>query len=545
VNENEKQTVLPIGPVELLSGQITEEDLYKTLAEQFNLPFVTIAGAAIDQKVISALPRKFAEKHRCFPYSKKDDCLTLAVADPRNIDLVPELEFVTGCRIARVVAAENDIRAAIEQFYGSKSRLHEDARNIARDLKESDLRQGGEGGGGTIDALRRETEAEPVVRMVNLILDDAVLKGASDIHIEPHEYSLHIRNRIDGMLLEMMDLPGWMQNPLTSRIKILANLDIAEKRVPQDGRIKRTVGGEEIDMRVSTLPTHHGEKTVIRLLRRTETLLQLESLGLDGTDLQSIVEIVNKPQGMLFITGPTGSGKSSTIFACLNRIKAKAINITTIEDPFEYKLAGINQVQINERAGLTFADTLRSILRQDPDVIMVGEIRDPETAQIALQASQTGHLVFSTLHTNDSISAITRLRDLGIPPFLVASGVLGVIAQRLVRVICTECKEVYHSTDEVAYRYKMIFGDAPVPPSFCGKGCKRCNNTGYKGRTGIFEFSRMDPALRDLITGNAAENAIRQHAQKTGMKPLVHHGLEKVTAGTTSIEELLRVVLVE
>jgi type IV pilus assembly protein PilB len=298
-------------------------------------------------------------------------------------------------------------------------------------------------------------------------------------------------------------------------------------------------------MRVSTLPTHHGEKTVIRLLRRTETLLQLESLGLDGPDLQTTVELVNKPQGMLFITGPTGSGKSSTIFACLNRIKAKAINITTIEDPIEYKLSGVNQVQINERAGLTFADTLRSILRQDPDVIMVGEIRDPETAQIALQASQTGHLVFSTLHTNDSISAITRLRDLGIPPFLVASGVLGVIAQRLIRVICTECKEPYRATDEVAYRYKMIFGDAPVPASYCGKGCKRCNNTGYKGRTGIFEFSKMDPLLRDLITSNASENAIRQHSEKMGMKPLVHHGLEKVKAGTTSIEELLRVVLVE
>jgi type IV pilus assembly protein PilB len=466
------------------------------------------------------------------------------VADPRNIEIVAELGFATNCRISRVVAAERDIQSAIEQAYGSKSRLHEDAKTIARDLKESDI-QRPETGGASIEALKRETEAEPVVRMVNLILDDAAMKGASDIHIEPHEHSLHIRNRIDGMLLEMMDLPGWMQNPLTSRIKILANLDIAEKRIPQDGRIKRVINNEEIDMRVSTLPTHHGEKTVIRLLRHNATLLQLESLGLDGKDLQTVVELINKPQGMLFITGPTGSGKSSTLFACLNRIKSKAINITTIEDPIEYKLKGINQVQINEKAGLTFADTLRSILRQDPDVILVGEIRDGETAQIALQSSQTGHLVFSTLHTNDSVSAITRLRDLGIPPFLVASGVLGVVAQRLVRVICNECKEAYKPTEEVLFRYKTVFGDTPIPASQYGKGCKKCNNTGYKGRTGLFEFLKMDPTLREFITRNEPEHHIRDYSKKTGMKPLIHHGLEKVKSGVTSIEELLRVVLVE
>jgi type IV pilus assembly protein PilB len=527
-----------------LADRITEEDLYKTLAGEFSLPFVNIAKTGFDAAATGAIPRKFAEKHLCFPIKKEADTLTVAVTDPRNLDLVNELGFATRQRIVRVIAAERDISAAIEQAYGSKSRLHEDAKNITRDLKESDIRRP-EVSGGAVEALRRETEAEPVVRMVNLILDDAIMKGASDIHIEPHEHSLHIRNRIDGMLLEMMDLPGWMQSPLTSRIKILANLDIAEKRVPQDGRIKRNVNGEEVDMRVSTLPTHHGEKTVIRLLRRNETLLQLETLGLDGDDHRAIIEIINKPQGMLFITGPTGSGKSSTLFACLNLIKSKAINITTIEDPIEYKLPGVNQVQINERAGLTFADTLRSILRQDPDVILVGEIRDPETAQIALQSSQTGHLVFSTLHTNDSVSAITRLRDLGIAPFLIASGVLGVLAQRLLRVICTECKESYKPTEEILYRYKMVFGDKPFPASFHGKGCKKCNNTGYKGRTGIFELIRMDAALRDLITKNEAEHRIRAHAQSTGMLPLIDHGLEKVKAGVTSIEELLRVVLVE
>jgi type II secretory ATPase GspE/PulE/Tfp pilus assembly ATPase PilB-like protein len=382
--------------------------------------------------------------------------------------------------------------------------------------------------------------------MVNLIMDTAIESRASDIHIEPHENSLHIRNRIDGMLLEMMNMPGWMQNPITSRIKILASLDIAEKRTPQDGRIKRIVSGEEIDMRVSTLPTHHGEKTVIRLLRHSETLLQLESLGLDGKDLESVIELINKPQGMLFVTGPTGSGKSSTIFACLNRIKSKAINITTIEDPIEYKLQGINQVQINEKAGLTFADTLRSILRQDPDVILVGETRDAQTAQIALQSSQTGHLVFSTLHTNDSVSAITRLRDLGIPSFLVASAVLGVLAQRLVRIVCMECKEPYLPTEEVQYRFKTLMGsEVPFPASFHGKGCKKCNNTGFKGRTGVFEFLKIDNEFRDMIANNEPEHVIRKKALETGMKKLITHGMEKVSAGITSVEELLRVVLVE
>ncbi|MBN1130746.1 MAG: Flp pilus assembly complex ATPase component TadA, partial [Chitinispirillaceae bacterium] len=292
-----------------LSGRISDADLYQTLAERFSLPFMKVSDAAVDLDATGAVPRKFAEKYCCLPVHKKEGVITLAIADPRDIDAIAELSFATGCRIERVVATERDIRAAIEQAYGSKSRLHEDAKNIARDLKESDIRQIAPGGG-AIEALRRETESEPVVRMVNLILDDAVQKGASDIHIEPHEHSLHIRNRIDGMLLEMMDLPGWMQSPITSRLKILANLDIAEKRVPQDGRIKRVVGGEEIDMRVSTLPTHHGEKTVIRLLRHNATLLQLASIGLDGADLETVIELINKPQGMLFITGPTGSGKS-------------------------------------------------------------------------------------------------------------------------------------------------------------------------------------------------------------------------------------------
>ncbi len=539
--EEAARTRRPIGRVLVLSGRISEEDLYRALAEQYALPFARIADFVVEapDKII---PRRIAEKRLCFPLLRESALLDLAVADPHDMELVAEIEFLTQCRVNRRIATETDILGSIERCYGTVSRLSEDANSIARNLKEFGR---ADPGASQVEKLRRETEAEPVVRMVNLVLDEAVAKGASDIHLEPHENSLHIRYRIDGMLLDMMDLPEWMQSPLTSRVKILANLDIAEKRIPQDGRIKRMVAGEEVDLRVSTLPTHHGEKTVIRILRHTEALLQLEPLGLEGRDLEWLNELINKPQGMLFVTGPTGSGKSSTIFACLNRIKAKAINITTIEDPIEYKLPGINQVQINDKAGLTFADTLRSILRQDPDVILVGEIRDPETAQIALQSSQTGHLVFSTLHTNDSISAITRLRDLGIAPFLIASAVLGVLAQRLVRVICPECKEEYHPCEEVLFRYKMVLGETPVPPSFYGRGCKNCNNTGFKGRTGVFEFLKIDATVRDLITRNEPEHRIREAALAGGMMKLSDHGLAKVREGITSIEELLRVVLFE
>ncbi len=539
--EEARRTRRPIGKILVLSGRISEEDLYRALAEQYALPFARISEFTIEapEKII---PRRIAEKRLCFPLIREPHLIELAVADPHDMELVAEIEFLTQCRVNRRIASETDILTSIERCYGAANRLCEDAHSIARNLKDIGRT---DAGSNQIERLRRETEAEPVVRMVSLILDEAVGKGASDIHLEPHENSLHIRYRIDGMLLDMMDLPEWMQNPLTSRVKILANLDIAEKRVPQDGRIKRVVAGEEVDLRVSTLPTHHGEKTVIRILRHTEAMLQLESLGLEGRDLERMIDLVNKPQGMLFVTGPTGSGKSSTIFACLNRIKSKAINITTIEDPIEYKLPGVNQVQINDKAGLTFADTLRSILRQDPDVILVGEIRDTETAQIALQASQTGHLVFSTLHTNDSISAITRLRDLGIPPFLVASAVLGVLAQRLVRVICPECKAEYQPHDEIRFRYKMVMGDAAFPDSFYGRGCKSCNQTGFKGRTGVFEFLRIDPAIRELITRNESENAIREASSNAGMTKLADHGLAKVRAGITSIEELLRVVLFE
>jgi type II secretory ATPase GspE/PulE/Tfp pilus assembly ATPase PilB-like protein len=336
-----------------------------------------------------------------------------------------------------------------------------------------------------------------------------------------------------------------MYVPLTSRIKIMADLDIAEKRVPQDGRIRYENNGEQYDFRVSTLPTHYGEKTVIRILKHDTTMLSLSKIGLGEKELHAINECIEKPQGMIFVTGPTGSGKSSTLFAALNAIRKKAINITTIEDPIEYKIEGLNQVQINEKAGVTFASTLRSILRQDPDVILVGEIRDRETAEIAMQASQTGHLVFSTLHTNDAISAITRLKDLGIPGFLISSSLLAILAQRLVRLLCPECKIKAAISPEIKERWRIVLSDLPLPDSFQPVGCAACHGLGYKGRVGIFEIVLVNDAIRDLITENATENKIRLYQRSIGMKTLIQNGVDKIEQGITTPEELLRVVMVE
>jgi type II secretory ATPase GspE/PulE/Tfp pilus assembly ATPase PilB-like protein len=381
--------------------------------------------------------------------------------------------------------------------------------------------------------------------MAAIIFDEAIKLKASDIHIEPFEHGANIRYRIDGLLTQHMETSKGMYLPLTSRIKIMADLDIAEKRVPQDGRIRYTSQNEQFDFRVSTLPTHYGEKTVIRILKHDTGLLSLAGIGMEEKELKAVAELIEKPQGMIFVTGPTGSGKSSTLFACLNAIRKKAINITTIEDPIEYKIEGINQVQINEKAGVTFASTLRSILRQDPDVILVGEIRDRETAEIAIQASQTGHLVFSTLHTNDAISAITRLKDLGIPGFLISSSLLGILAQRLVRLLCPQCKKKAAVSREVRERWRIVFGGAPMPEAYEAAGCEACHNLGYKGRVGIFELVLVSDAVRDLVAGNGAESLLRQHLHAAGMKTLIRNGMEKIEQGVTTPEELLRVVMVE
>lgn len=402
-------------------------------------------------------------------------------------------------------------------------------------LAEEDL---GVSDGSSVDEIRRKSQSEPVVKLVDHVVDEALRQGVTDIHLEPDDEGVAVRFRRDGMLREFLILPSWVQASLTSRVKILAELDIAERRLPQDGRIQKEWKGERLDIRVSTLPTRMGEKVVMRLLRQTANVLDLTSVGMPERIRTVFEHLCDRPQGMVFVTGPTGSGKSSTLYAALQRLLPKAINITTIEDPIEYRLRGANQVQILEKAGLGFAEALRSILRQDPDVILVGEIRDAETASIAVQAAQTGHLVFSTLHTNDAAGAITRLVDLGVPRFLVGSAVLGILAQRLVRRVCPVCSVRGAPTD---LERELLADFGPLPESVAiAKGCPECEGTGYRGRIGIFEILPMDDGLREAVAGGASDGDIRRMA---AMRPLVHDGLEKAASGATTLEEVLRVGL--
>jgi type IV pilus assembly protein PilB len=521
---------------------IPEEAIYRALADQFSMDFVPHPEPLVSMDLLRELPVDIFRDGRCFPLDSTESLIRVVVSDPLDLEIILEVELATNQTVEPVLTTPSEMELVKEKLFEGNSVFKQSAGKIA---KEYEKRLSKIDDTLSVDEIRQRTEAEPVVKMVSLIFNEAIKLGASDIHVEPSENNAVIRLRIDGMLKQHSEVSKWMFSPLTSRIKILADLDIAEKRTPQDGRIRHVVDGKMFDFRVSTLPTHHGEKTVIRILKHDKTLLDLSNLGIPKHKLKIFGELIEKPQGMVFVTGPTGSGKSSTLFACLNRIRGKAINITTIENPIEYKLEGINQVQINEKAGVTFASVLRSILRQDPDVILVGEIRDGETAQIAIQASQTGHLVFSTLHTNDALSAITRLRDLGIPGFLIASSLLAIIAQRLVRVLCPNCKYEAPPADEIRQRWNAVMGTIPLPRCYHAAGCDICNDMGYKGRIGIFEVVTVTENIRSMISESATETAIRKAVRAEGAKSLIQDGIEKIEQGITTPEELLRVVLVE
>ncbi len=465
----------------------------------------------------------------------------ITLLDPADFDTLAIAEMTLGLPIVPIKVTAAELEQHLIEAEEKSTSFSLSADQLAAEFQHT---SGTDSDEQSFDDILRRTESEPVVRMAALIFDEAIKNGASDVHIEPAEKSAAVRFRIDGMLVPSMELPRQLFTPVTSRIKIMACLDIAEKRAPQDGRIRYNWRGQDYDFRVSTLPTHYGEKTVIRILKHDISLTSLANLGMPVAMQEQINELINKPQGMIFVTGPTGSGKSSTLFACLNKIRQKSINITTIEDPVEYKIAGVNQVQINEKAGVTFVSALRSILRQDPDVILVGEIRDAETAKIAMQASQTGHLVFSTLHTNDAVSAITRLHDLGIPGFLVASSVIGVLAQRLVRVLCESCRKEAPHSEEIIGRWKLVMGSNPIPGMYQACGCDNCGQTGYRGRTAIFEFIPMTEPLRVMIAKEESDTSIRQFIRTNGTHSLLADGLSKVRDGVTTPEELLRVVLI-
>jgi type IV pilus assembly protein PilB len=519
-----------LGDILIGSGIVTEVQLIEAVSTRLAIPRLSLDAMVIDPAVISRVPVEMARRYTLIPVFAIGNTLTVAMSDPLNFVAIDELKYHTRCEIKRAIATVTEIQQGIDQYYSIADSL-EGIIGVKREpVSRAPVRP---------DATV-ETEAEtPIIKLVNLVISKAVKDRASDIHFEPDETILRVRYRVNGTMREEASPPKSMQNELISRVKIAANLDVSEKRLPQDGRIIMNVDGSPVDLRVSTLPTVHGEKIVIRILDRRNLLLSFRELGLNERLIEYWSDIIRKPEGLILISGPTSSGKTSTLYSTLQTINSIERNIVTVEDPVEYSLPLINQVQINEKAGLTFPVSLRSILRQNPDVIMIGEIRDTETAQMAIRSSLTGHLVFSTLHTNDAPSAVTRLVDMGIENYLVVAALKGVMAQRLVRVNCPACVERYQPSDEVLKRAGLLRHAERL--SFRrGSGCTQCKGTGFKGQTGVFEYLRISSSIGDMIMQGASLSLIREEARKWGYVPLFEAGLEKVKAGAVCLEELLK-----
>lgn len=512
-------------------GFCTDEEIIEVLSDQMGIPFVRLDRTVISQDAIALLNKESAKKYKVVPLYKTNNILNIAMADPLDIFVIDEIEFQTGLEVSQAIAAEEDIIEAIEKHYG------EDKKNVDMSKYKSSESFGGKELSNKID-IGNNGENSPAIELVNLILRQAVDDKASDIHIELEEEEMRVRFRIDGILHEVMKPPKNMDSAVISRIKIMAKLDIAERRIPQDGRIELRYENKDIDLRVSTLPTVFGEKVVMRILDKSNVQIKLENLGFSEEMLANFRRLIRKPNGIMLVTGPTGSGKTSTLYAALNEINQLDKNIITLEDPVEYQLKIINQVQVNQSVGLTFASGLRSILRQDPDVIMVGEIRDKETAEIAIEAAMTGHLVFSTLHTNSAAGAVARLIEMGIEPFLISSSIIGVIGQRLVRKICPACKEEYIVEEEVM---EELGSNTGINKFYRGTGCKSCKGTGYKGRAAINELLIPDDTIRKLINERVSAVELKEAAEKNNMKSLRKDGIEKAVNGITTLEEVMRV----
>ncbi len=526
-------------------GYLEEQELVEQLSRHFGVPSVDLDGVEVDETILKIIPGDIARKYTILPVSKAGATVTLAMIDPTNVFAMDDVKFMTGYRVEPVVASERQIRASIDAFYGSthaielKKVMEEVTEDAETDLEvleeEEDL---------DLDTLEAESEQAPVVKLVNIVLTDAIKRGASDIHIEPYERDYRVRYRIDGVLYEMMHPPLKLKEAITSRVKIMARLDIAEKRLPQDGRIKiktRIQGRvKDLDFRVSVLPTIYGEKVVMRLLDKDKLMLDMTKLGFETESLRKFENAIFKPYGMVLVTGPTGSGKTNTLYSALQRLNTAEVNIMTAEDPVEFNLEGINQVQMRERIGLNFASTLRSFLRQDPNIVLVGEIRDFETAEVAIKAAMTGHLVLSTLHTNDAPSTINRLMNMGIEPFLVATSVHLIVAQRLVRRICSFCKEPIEVPTAALVDFGFTEQETKGLNLFRGRGCERCSQTGYRGRIALYEVMECSDDTRELILSGASAIELRQHAIENGMISLRASGRQKIRDGVTTIEEVVR-----
>jgi type IV pilus assembly protein PilB len=526
-----------LGQILIRKGYANEEAIMQCLAEEYGLDFVYVAQMEIPPKVLTTLPADFCRRNKVLVTDVDSDqgTVTVATPDPANVFLVDEIKRMLGRRVRVTVTTSAEITKAIDELLGTYDdfALDDLINDIADDavevLKEEDDEMGD---------LARVAGESPVIRLVNYLICNAVKDGASDIHIEPGEKKMRIRYRIDGVLFEVMSPPQAMHPALTSRLKIMANLDISERRLPQDGRIRAIVRNRYVDFRISTLPTTQGEKAVIRILDNRSILIGLERLGFEEDHLKMFKEQIDRPHGIILVTGPTGSGKTTTLYSALLTMNGAEINLSTVEDPCEYMLGFANQVQINERIGFTFASALRALLRQDPDVIMVGEIRDEETARISVQAALTGHLVLSTLHTNDAPSSITRLINIGIEPYLISASLNAALAQRLVRRICEHCKETYEPSDEV--KVALERNQIALPQLHRGKGCERCRNTGYSGRCGIYEMLVLDDAVRDRVASKPDVNELRRYCRDMKMVSLRDDGIRKAARGVTTVEEVLR-----
>jgi type IV pilus assembly protein PilB len=523
-------------------GYMTEIKLTEFLSRHYGVPSVDLKRIEIPEAVIQIIPPDISRKYTILPVSKSGAKLTIAMIDPTNVFAMDDIKFMTGYDVEPVVASEPGLRAAIDHYYGSTQAV--ELKKVMDDLsEEADLEVLDGEDDVDLDDLGEADDA-PVVRLVNIILTDAIKRSASDIHIEPYEKEYRVRYRIDGILYEMMAPPLRLREAITSRVKIMARLDIAEKRLPQDGRIKikTKIQGKtkDLDYRVSVLPTIFGEKIVMRLLDKDNLMLDMTKLGFESESLRIFEHAILQPYGMVLVTGPTGSGKTNTLYSALSRLNIPETNIMTAEDPVEFNLTGVNQVQTKESIGLTFASALRSFLRQDPNIVLVGEIRDYETAEVAIKAAMTGHLVLSTLHTNDAPSTINRLMNMGIEPFLVATSVHCVVAQRLVRRICSGCKDSADLQPAALVNAGFSEAEATNLETFKGRGCERCSMTGYKGRVGLYEVLAIGEEVREMILSGASSHEIRVRALENGMMSLRGSGLEKIRQGMTTVEEVLR-----
>jgi len=520
-------------------GYLQETELNDFVAKQYGVPAIDLEEFEIDPAVIRLIPEDVATKHQILPVNRAGSTLIIATADPSNIFAIDDIKFLTGYNVEVVVATEEALKRSIDRYYDQSSSLED----VIGNFDDDDFEVVNEDDDVDVSELARESEDAPVVKLVNLILTDAIKKDASDIHIEPYEKNFRVRYRIDGVLYEVMKPPLKLKNAITSRLKIMSELDIAERRLPQDGRIKLKMGrGKEMDYRVSVLPTLFGEKVVLRLLDKSNLQLDMTKLGFEQPQLDVFQDCIHRPYGMVLVTGPTGSGKTTTLYSALSELNQTTENLSTAEDPVEFNLPGINQVQMHEEIGLNFAAALRSFLRQDPDIIMVGEIRDFETAEIAVKAALTGHLVLSTLHTNDAPSSVNRLLNMGIEPFLVASSVNCILAQRLARRICEECKEPDPEVaSEACVRAGMSESEAREARPQKGRGCSRCSDTGYKGRIACYEVMELTEELKEFVLNGASAAELKREAIRGGMTTLRRSALNRLAEGVTTLSEVLRV----